>query len=336
MPDQDVAKLTTRVQMERLWRMIAMVQNEDNVTAGKLAKHFEVSVRTIRRDLVFLRERMGIEINWDSDEKTFLLDSNFTHIPPLELGEDDFLLLSYLQQCIAQHSETDIGRMMNHSFEKLFGLLTGTKRWAEFAQHIDFRFGMRSSASSHREAKIFRILYRAIRDRQVVNFDYKPMHKSAASRTVEPSLLSMHNGRWYCYGRVPGSEHIHLFAFARINNLTLTGRSYLHSEQTHDPRPLLRHSFGVAISSDTPQNVVLEFEPKVTQRVKESHWHPDQELVDLPGDRLRLIMPLNTTLEISPWILSWGPYVTVVSPPELVVKMADTVQRMLANYTEPT
>ena len=111
---------------------------------------------------------MRIEINWDADEHTYLLSPNFTHIPPLELGEDDFLLLSYLQQCISQHSETDIDRMMNESFKKIFGLLTGTKRWAEFAQHIHFRFDARLSASSRREDEIFRILYRASRDRKVI------------------------------------------------------------------------------------------------------------------------------------------------------------------------
>jgi proteasome accessory factor B len=332
MGKKETAELTTRVQMARLWKIVAIVQNEKKITARKLAEHFEVSVRTIRRDLDFLRDQMGIEINWDADEHTYLLDPDFTHIPPLELGEDDFLLLSYLQQCISQHSDTDIGRMMNASFKKIFGLLTGTKRWAEFAQHIHFRFDECLSASSRREDKIFRILYRAIRDRKVVSFDYKPMRQPTKSYTVEPSLVLMHKGRWYCYGRVAGRKHIHLFAFARIENLKASTLSYLYNDDEHDPRRLLRHSFGVAISSDPVENVVLEFDPKVAQRVKENHWHPDQELADLPNGGLRLTLPLNTTLEISPWILTWGPYAKVVSPPELAAKIADTLKRMLANY----
>jgi proteasome accessory factor B len=332
MRKKEAVELSSRVQMARLWQILAIVQNEEKITAEKLAKHFEVSVRTIRRDLDFLRDRMGIEINWDADEHTYLLDSDFTHIPPLELGEDDFLLLSYLQQCISQHSETEIGRMMNESFKKIFGLLTGTKRWAEFAQHIHFRFDARLSASRRREDKIFRILYRAIRDRKVVSFDYKPMRQQTKFYTVEPSLVLMHNGRWYCYGRVAGRKHIHLFAFARIENLKASTLSYLYNEDEHDPRRLLRHSFGVAISSDPVENVVLDFDAKVAQRVKENHWHPDQELTDLPNGGLRLTLPLNTTLEISPWILTWGPYVKVVSPPELAAKTADTIKRMLANY----
>ena len=52
MRNKEATELTTRVQMARLWKTVAIVQNEKRVTARKLAEHFEVSVRTIRRDLV--------------------------------------------------------------------------------------------------------------------------------------------------------------------------------------------------------------------------------------------------------------------------------------------
>jgi predicted DNA-binding transcriptional regulator YafY len=54
----------------------------------------------------------------------------------------------------------------------------------------------------------------------------------------------------------------------------------------------------------------------------------------LPGGRLRLVLPLNSTLEVSPWILSWGPYVRVVAPDALRESIADSVRRMAANYRE--
>jgi proteasome accessory factor B len=329
-PDRQVS---TRAQIERLWGIVAMVQNGESVTAPKLAKRFEVDIRTIRRDIAFLRERMGIEIGYDADSKTFILDTEFTHIPPLELGDMDFLLLSYLQQCIAPYVETDIGRTMNRSFERLFGLLTGTSKWQEFARTVHFRFEMKSTASTHREVKFFNLLYRAIQQNREVQFEYKPQRKEAALRTVEPCLLSMHHGRWYLYGLEPKKKGIVLFAFARIENLETTGRAFIPKPATHDPRSLLRQSFGVAISTDPPADVVLEFEADVVQRLKENEWHPRQKLQDLPGGRARLSIPLSTTIELRPWILSWGPYVKVISPPELANKIADTIRRMAARYS---
>jgi predicted DNA-binding transcriptional regulator YafY len=88
------------------------------------------------------------------------------------------------------------------------------------------------------------------------------------------------------------------------------------------------------VSQEKPVDVVLEFDPKVVQRVKESVWHAGQRIEDLPGGRLRLVLPLNSTLEVSPWILSWGPYVRVVAPDALRESIADSVRRMAANYSE--
>jgi len=329
-PDREVS---TRAQIERLWGIVAMIQNGESVTGPKLAERFEVDIRTIRRDIAFLRDRMRIEINFDPESKTFLLDTEFTHIPPLQLGDMDFLLLSYLQQCLSPYVETDIGRTMNRAFERLFGLLTGTNKWQEFCRTVHFRFPMRSSRSTHREVKIFNIFYRAIRQSKEVRFSYQPQRKPSTLRTVEPCLISMHHGRWYLYALDPETRGIVLFAFARIENPQATGRTFVPGPATHDPRSLLRQSFGVAISTDPPADVVLEFEADVVQRLKENEWHPCQKLEDLPGGRARLSMPLSTTVELRPWILSWGPYVKVVSPSELAGKISDTVRRMAERYS---
>jgi predicted DNA-binding transcriptional regulator YafY len=118
--------------------------------------------------------------------------------------------------------------------------------------------------------------------------------------------------------------------------MKITGQKFT-AEPAQHPRDLLRHSFGSVVSTDAPREIVLEFEKPVVQRVKESLWHPRQTAQELPGGRLRLVLPLNSTLEIAPWILSWGPYVKVLEPADLRESIADTARRMVANYaTEAT
>jgi predicted DNA-binding transcriptional regulator YafY len=96
----------------------------------------------------------------------------------------------------------------------------------------------------------------------------------------------------------------------------------------------LKHSFGIVVSNEKPEDVVLEFDAKVGERVKETLWHADQRIEVLPGGGVRLVLPLNSTLEIAPWILSWGPYVTVIEPAGLRESIADTARRMAANYSD--
>jgi predicted DNA-binding transcriptional regulator YafY len=78
--------------------------------------------------------------------------------------------------------------------------------------------------------------------------------------------------------------------------------------------------------------VVLEFEAEVVERLKESVWHPNQKLEDLAGGRTRLTLRLNSTLEIQPWILGWGPKVKVLAPAALAESIATSARKMAAQY----
>jgi predicted DNA-binding transcriptional regulator YafY len=145
--------------------------------------------------------------------------------------------------------------------------------------------------------------------------------------------MLMNHGRWYFYGTDTKTRKMASFAFARAGGMKIGSEKFQNDPPAH-PRELLRHSFGIVVSQEKPVDVVLEFDPKVVQRVMESVWHAGQRIEDLPGGRLRLVLPLNSTLEVSPWILSWGPYVRVVAPDALRESIADSVRRMAANYRE--
>ena len=341
-PDAKSAKaarqVSTRAQIERIFGIVALIQNREAATVSDLCAHFEVNRRTILRDIQFLRERLGVEMEFDHQAKRYVVDSKFTHIPPLELSETDFLLLSYLQQCIAPHADTDIGKVMIKSFDRMFGLLTGSKKWKEFSKSVVFRFDISSCASAKNEVKTFNVLQRAINGPKVgaakeVRFSYKGQKKPATIRTVEPCLMTMHHGRWYLYGLDVAKKALVSFAFARMESVEMTGRTFVPNEAVHNARKLLRNSFGVMISTTPPVDVVLEFEKEVAQRVKETVWHPLQKLEDLSGSRVQLTLPLSETLEVRPWILSWGPYVKVVAPQDLADEVAGIALRIADRYS---
>ena len=314
-------QVSTRAQIERLYGIVAKVQNNEANNLTDLAMAYEVNTRTIQRDIEFLRERLGVPIAFDRKENRYAIEDDFAHIPPLELRETDFLLLSFLQQCLAPYAATEIGAEMIKSFERLFGLLTGTKKWKEWAEPILWR-SENVPLGNPKELKILHQLQRAITRKKEVTFHYKPLRKPAARRTVQPLLLMMHKGRWYLYGVIAGKKEITPFSFDRISEVEITTTDFNPADYP-DPRALLRHSFGVAISSDPTFDVVLEFENRVAERVRESLWHPDQKLEELPEGRVRLTLPLNTTMELESWIRGWGPYVSVIGPEDLSIKLVN-------------
>jgi predicted DNA-binding transcriptional regulator YafY len=116
-----------------------------------------------------------------------------------------------------------------------------------------------------------------------------------------------------------------------VSNIKATSQKFTAAPEKH-PRDLLKFSFGSVISTDAPEDVVLEFEAEVVERLKESVWHPNQKLEDLAGGRARLTLRLNSTLEIQPWILGWGPKVKVLAPAALAESIATSARKMAAQY----
>jgi len=75
---------------------------------------------------------------------------------------------------------------------------------------------------------------------------------------------------------------------------------------------LLGSSWGVIWGEEV--EVKLKFSPKVTRRVKESIWHPSQVIEDLQDGSCIMKVRVGSTLEMTPWIRSWGPDVEVLAP----------------------
>lgn len=101
--------------------------------------------------------------------------------------------------------------------------------------------------------------------------------------------------------------------------------------QDFDPVRALQTAWGIMWSSE-PTRVRLRFSPRVTRRVKESQWHPSQRIEELPGGGCLLTLEVGNTLELQPWIRSWGPEVEVLEPAELREAVAREAAATAALY----
>jgi predicted DNA-binding transcriptional regulator YafY len=98
-----------------------------------------------------------------------------------------------------------------------------------------------------------------------------------------------------------------------------------------DITKLLSSSWGIIWGEET--EIKLKFSPAVARRVKESTWHPSQVLEDLSDGSVLMTLKIGSTLEITPWIRSWGPDVEVLSPEELRNSFKQYANQLFNIYT---
>ena len=93
----------------------------------------------------------------------------------------------------------------------------------------------------------------------------------------------------------------------------------------------LRDSFGVH-SGEGSFEVVLRFNAKVADYIREKRWHDSQELRELKGGAVELRLKLSSLVEIERWVLSWGEHARVVAPEALQAKVRKTAEILVAKY----
>jgi len=323
---------TSRDHIHRIYLILAELQNSRFPSREKLAELCEVSTKTIERDLRSMESLMEVEIIYDQNKKGYKINGKVQHFPMLKLEERDLLTLHFLRQCLAPYDGTDIGRSMIESFNRAFGLLTGTTNWKNWEDTVWFRFDGKPEIAQG-DIALFNLLYKAIRKRSVVSFDYcPPSKKKCEGRSVEPLFIFMRNGRWFLHAVNAGSDEQRNFVFARITKAVLTGETFAPREI--NPGKTFHYSFGVVSGEERPkENVVLEFSPSVAIRIRETLWHPEQEIKDLPGGGVRLTLPIAEAsyLELKPWLLSWGATVKVIAPHSLKQELKVNIEEMVRN-----
>lgn len=322
MPKQ-TSQIATRSQMDRLFKINARIQEGRYPDCPKLVKELEVNRRTIMRDLGFLRDALGAPLEYDKTEKGYYFTEDFNLMPPLDLKNEDFLTLYFLQQCLAPYEETEIGQQMKQSFTRMFGMLTGTQTWKKWDAAVAFR-GEPKSVAGGEELKTFEVLFAAIQAKWAVEFEYHGRGKPVSDRIVDPGLVVMRKGRWYLYATDRDSGELRTFSLGRIQNIKSTRKEFIRP--AIQPEKLFKHSFGIVVSEDEPQEVLIEFNSQAADLIRETVWHPTQMLESLPNGGVRLSLWLNSFYEVKPWILSWGHYARVLQPPQLVEELQEVIK----------
>jgi predicted DNA-binding transcriptional regulator YafY len=337
---------TSRDHIYRIFVIFSEVQNERYPTPKRLADLCDVkSTRTILRDIDQINGLLSNfepahkeggmvdtnEIEFDHQKGGYRLRHKLNHFPLIRVEDRDLLTLHFLRQCLEPYKDTGIGKNMIESFNRTFGILTGTTDWKQWERIVHFRFEGKPEVSKE-DVKLFDLLHKAIKENLRVSIDYKPAKDPKSTRIVEPHFLFMRNGSWYLYASKAGKPEKRTLKFARISNAKLTGEKFTHVRL--DPKDSFEYSFGVVPCQLKARRnpVVLEFTKDSAQRVEETLWHPEQKVEKLPGGGVRLELPFDepTYLELKPWILSWGSSAKIIGPKALKDKVAEDVRAMAA------
>jgi len=325
--DQGAGPRHSRPPLERMLRIHQAVQSGKFPNATRLAAELEVSTKSIQRDLEFMRDRLEMPLAYHPQKFGYHYTAEVTAFPTLHITEGELVALVIAEKALEQYRGTQFEKPLLSAIRKIEQSLPDTisLNLADIEQTISFR----TRAEPVLNLEIFDALAKATAQRRQLELIYrKTGSRTGESRLVDPYHLANINGEWYLFAYDHARQDIRTFVPARVQAARQTGKTFPRP-QKFSLEKRLRGSFGVH-SGEGEFEVVLRFNARVADLIREKRWHESQQLRELKNGEVELHLKLSSLVEIERWVLSWGGDASVHKPRELAAAVKKAAKSILA------
>lgn len=301
------------MQISRLFEIVYILINKKTVTARELSEHFEVSQRTIYRDIETLCQA-GIPIYTSKGKGggISLLEHFVLNKSVLSEQEQREILAALSGFQAATNTDT---QQVLHKLDALFG--SKGSDWIE----VDF-----SNWNSTEEDKSkFNQIKEAILSRNVLSFRYFNSYGSESNRTLEPYKLIFRGQAWYLYGFCRDKKDMRFFKITRIRDLRVEQEVFLPAsipeKISEDP---------VTAVSKPKLPVFLKIDARMGFRVYDE-FPPEQIQRDTDGSFL-VHANFHTGGWLTGYLMSYEDCLEVLEPLELREELRQKYKNIFIKY----
>lgn len=296
------------MQINRLFEIVYLLLKRKTITAKELANRFEVSTRTIYRDVEILSNaKIPIYTTKGKGGGISLLDDYVLNKSILSEEEQNQILFALQSmEKINNQSEKKILEKVSTIFNK------SKTNWIE----VDFS----DWGTIGETENTFQLIKEAVLNRQVLEFIYYNSYGQENKRKVEPLQIYFKDKAWYLKAYCREKQDYRLFKISRMKDIRILEESF---ERELPPivdkkQNIKTITLELEISKDMAYRVYDEFKKEnITQKTN--------------GDFIvKVQYPENDW--VYGYILSFGEYIKVISPEHVKKWVKEKLEKAIKNY----
>ena len=292
-----------------------------------LARDLSVSAKTIHRDLDFMRDRLGLPIEYNALNYGYELTREVEALPGVVVSEDEMLALLVAQNTLAIYRDTPIYPRLESALRKLIVPLKDYVRMTPGAMEVS----LTGSGSARHDPSLFQALFTALTDQRVLRFTYcKPHGAGPETRTVRPYHITLREAVWYLIAHDIDRVGIRTFALSRMSDPVVT-RTVFDRPPDFSVSDYFRNSIGVS-HGETVHRILLRFDAFAAVYVRERPLHAAQIVRELPDGGLEVTLELHDLIEAERLVLKWGGHVEALEPEVLRRRVAEAGRLLCAKH----
>lgn len=292
--------------MNRLFEIVYILLHKKKVTAKELAERFEVSVRTIYRDLDAL-SIAGIPVYTNKGKnggialmEDFVLDRSL--LSKEEQNEIMFALEGMKK--LQENTENDLLLKLGDIFQK------SNLEWI----NIDF-----SHWGNVGQEDKFKNIKKGILQTKVLQFQYYNTQGDKTERRVEPMQLYFKSKSWYLKAYCLTKQEFRMFKITRMKQVMVT-------EETFTRREMVVEKPNYTVK---PVTIVLEIDQTLAFRVYDEF--EEENIKQKENGNFEITVTYPEDGWVYGYLLSFGSGIKIISPNHVKEMVKETAKRMLEN-----
>ena len=307
---------------DRLVSIILILLDKKRIDAQTLAEMFEVSLRTIYRDMDAIN-MAGIPVR-----STPGVGGGFEIMPQYKLDKNVFSTadLSAILMGLSNLSDVMRGDELLNALAKVKSFIPAGK-----AKDIEMKANQicidLSPWMGNRNIQPYlKIMQTALQLNRLLSFEYMDHHGKQTMRTIEPCQLVLKGNHWYIHGYCRLREDFRLFKLSRMKALQI-------EETIFTPRNHIRPILDFADILETMQKkITIRIHKSILERVLDYCTYDD--LVPDGGEHYIIAFPFIENDYYYDILLSFGDKCECLEPLSIRTEMKNRIQKIAVLYAE--
>lgn len=326
----------------RQWQMLRMIPRfPQKITAGDLhkrllAEQFNVTKRTVERDLLSLSEMFPLVSDerdrpygwsWNKDAPVFNLPG-LSHTEALTLAMAEQHLNALLPPSTLQQLQPYFNAAKQH-----LSNIPQCERTRSWLNKIRTVSPSQPLLPPNIKPAVQQTVYEALlADRQLEIKYLKRGHEKAVEYRIHPLAAIQRGHITYLYCRFSDYEDLRTLAVHRIQSATMLDETTNVPTGFSIDKEINSGKFGFCAEGEITLEAI--FYHGVGDHLFETPIARNQILTELEDGAVKLVATVPNTLQLGWWILGLGDGVEVIQPKALRNQIAATIDKMQARYRE--
>ena len=308
---------------DRIVAILIQLQSKRIVKAQELAERFEVSLRTIYRDIRSL-EASGVPIYSEAGVGYSLVDGY--RLPPVMFTREEASSFIAAEKLMETFIDKELGKQFASALFKIKSVLNNTDK--DWISTIASKVIIQQPSMHLFNEKVpdaMNILFKSIADKTQVKLFYQAFDADSSERIIEPVGVFHDNNNWYIFGFCHLRKDYRQFRADRIQGIEKTEVSFLKEHNSLE-------TYLTKEKECPTTQVILLVDKKIVKYLdyeKKYHGFVSQKKV---GDQIEMCF-LSRDIEngFSRWLLMFADYATIIEPPRLKERMLELLESYKTN-----